>query len=368
MRFSTTKNDLIQAVNTVQKAVSSKSTLPILEGIHFEASEEGISLLGTDLELGIKTKLSGKIQEEGSTVLSAKLISEIARKLPDGNVVIETNSKNMSKITCEKSEFNIQGESGEDFPKMPEVQGDEPIQIPKELFRSLIKETIFCVAKSENIPVLTGELLEMEDGEMKLVALDGYRLALRKGKINLGVHIKEIIPERTMLELYRLLSMKEDDLFVSTTKNQALFTIGETSMVSNLLQGEFIRYQQIIPDNASTKVKANTLELLSSCERASLMARDGKNNLIKMHFDQGILEIQSNSDMGNLNETLSVEMEGDPLKIAFNCNYFIDALKAISEEEVLLDFTTSVSPCVIRPVDGDYFIYLILPVRYIEHE
>ncbi|QSX07582.1 DNA polymerase III subunit beta [Alkalibacter rhizosphaerae] len=368
MQFSTTKNDLIQAVSTVQKAVSTKSTLPILEGILFEASNEAITLLGTDMELGIKTRLEGTVKEEGSIVLSAKLISEIARKLPDGNVYFEKNNKNAVKITCNQSKFNVQGEAGEDFPKMPEVRGSEAIQIPRELFRSLIKETIFCVAKSENIPVLTGELLELENGEMKLVALDGYRLALRKGKINQGLSIKEIIPERTMMELYRLLSMKEEDLFVSTTKNQALFTIGETSMVSNLLQGEYINYKQIIPENATTKVKANTLELLASCERASLMARDGKNNLIKMHFNQGGLDIQSNSDMGDLNENLPVEMNGEPLKIAFNCNYFIDALKAISEEEVMLEFTTAVSPCVIRPVDGDYFIYLILPVRYIEHE
>lgn len=367
MQFSTTKTDLVNAVSTVQKAVSSKSTLPILEGILFNASQGAITLLGTDMEVGIKTRMDGKIKQEGSIVLSAKLIAEIARKLPDGEVHFEKSPKNSAKITCRQAEFNIQGEAGEDFPKMPEVDGTPSAVIPRELFRSLIKETVFCVAKSENIPVLTGELLELENGEMKLVALDGYRLAMRKGKINQDIHIKEIIPERTMMELYRLLSMKEEDLTISTTKNQALFTIGETIMVSNLLQGEYINYKQIIPENSNTRVKANTLELLASCERASLMARDGKNNLIKMHFHENGLDIQSNSDMGNLNENLPVEITGDPLKIAFNCNYFIDALKAISEEEVVLEFTTAVSPCVIRPVDGDYFIYLILPVRYIDH-
>lgn len=368
MQFFTTKSNLVHAVNTVQKAVSNKSTLPILEGILFEANDGTLSLLGTDMELGIKTKLEGTIKEEGSIVLSARLISEIARKLPDGVVTFASTQKNSIKITCQQSAFQLQGEAGEDFPKMPEVQGIDPVEIPKELFRSLVKETIFCVAKSENIPVLTGELLEMENGEIKLVALDGYRLALRKGKIDQGIHIKEIIPERTMQELHRLLSMNDQDLLISTTKNQALFTIGDTVMVSNLLQGEYINYKQIIPENSTTKVRVQTLELLASCERASLMARDGKNNLIKMHFNQGGLEIQSHSEMGNLQEILPVEVQGDPLKIAFNCTYFIEALKAISEEEVLLEFTTAVSPCVIRPVDGEYFTYLILPVRYIEHE
>ncbi|MBF7096086.1 DNA polymerase III subunit beta [Alkalibacter mobilis] len=367
MLFSTDKTSLVNAVNTVQKAVSNKTTLPILEGIYFEASDGEIFLMGTDMELGIKTKLEGSVIKEGSTVLSARLISEIARKLPDDQVTLEIKDNNITNITCQKSKFNIQGESGEDYPKMPDIIGEKNALIPKELFRSLIKETLFSVAKSENIPILTGELLEIENGELRLVALDGYRLALRKGQIDQGIDIKEVIPERTMMEIYRLLSMKDEDVYISTTKNQALFTIGETSMVSNLLQGEYINYKQIIPANSTTNVKVNTSELLSSCERASLMARDGKNNLIKMNFYDGILEIQSNSDMGNLNEKIDIEMDGDPLKIAFNCNYFIDALKAISEEEIMLEFTTAVSPCVIKPTDGDYFTYLILPVRYIEH-
>ncbi len=367
MQFTTTKISLVNAVNTVQKAVSTKTTLPILEGILFEAIDNDIYLMGTDMEIGIRTKLSGNVYREGKVVLSAKLISELSRKLPDDEVKIELKENNKTLISCKNSEFNIQGEAGEDFPKMPEVVGEKNALIPKELFRSLIKETIFSVAKSDNIPILTGELLEISDGEFKIVALDGYRLALRKAKTEPDIEVKEVIPERTMMEIYRLLSMKEEDVYLSATKNQVLFTIGETSMVSNLLQGEYINYKQIIPSNSTTKVKVNTQELLSSCERAALMVRDGKNNLIKMNFSDSVLEILSNSDLGNLHESIDVDMKGDPLKIAFNCNYFIDALKAVSEEEINLEFTTSVSPCVIKPVDGDYFTYLILPVRYIEH-
>ncbi|SHE40035.1 DNA polymerase III subunit beta [Alkalibacter saccharofermentans] len=367
MQFTTTKISLVNAVNTVQKAVSTKTTLPILEGILFEAIDNDIYLMGTDMEIGIRTKLSGNVYREGKVVLSAKLISELSRKLPDDEVKIELKENNKTLISCKNSEFNIQGEAGEDFPKMPEVVGEKNALIPKELFRSLIKETIFSVAKSDNIPILTGELLEISDGEFKIVALDGYRLALRKAKTEPDIEIKEVIPERTMMEIYRLLSMKEEDVYLSATKNQVLFTIGETSMVSNLLQGEYINYKQIIPSNSTTKIKVNTQELLSSCERAALMVRDGKNNLIKMNFSDSVLEILSNSDLGNLHESIDVDMTGDPLKIAFNCNYFIDALKAVSEEEINLEFTTSVSPCVIKPVDGDYFTYLILPVRYIEH-
>ncbi|NTW70994.1 MAG: DNA polymerase III subunit beta [Eubacteriaceae bacterium] len=367
MQFTTTKDALVNAVNTVSKAVSGKTTLPILEGILFQVQDDEIFLMGTDMEIGIKTKLTGDIKREGKVVLSARLLSELVRKLPEDEVSFILNENNMTKITCLNSEFNIQGESGEDFPKLPEINGEKNTVIPKDLFRSMIKETVFAVAKNDNIPILTGELLEIEEGRIKLVALDGYRLALRQGKTEEGISLKEVIPERTLVELYRLLSLKNEDLKLSATVNQVLFTLGDTSMVSSLLQGDYINYKQIIPSNHTTRVKIRKDELQSSCERASLMARDGKNNLIKMNFSGNNLEIKSNSELGNLHENITMDMEGDPLKIAFNCNYFIDALKVISEDEIVLEFTTSVSPCILKPVEGDHFVYLILPVRYIEH-
>ncbi|HCX65907.1 MAG TPA: DNA polymerase III subunit beta [Eubacteriaceae bacterium] len=367
MKFTTNKKNLLHAVNIVQKAVSSKSTMPILEGILFQVKEEGIDLMATDMEIGIKTKVEGEVIEEGSIVLSAKLIGDLVRKLPDDTISFDLSDNQTTTIKCKNSVFNIQGESGEDFPQMPEVVGDVQADIPNNLFRSLIKETVFAVAKSDNIPVLTGELLEIENGEMTLVALDGYRLALRKGKTDPDVSLKEVIPERTLSELSRLLTIEDDDIRLSSTKNQILFSLGNTVIVSNLLQGEYINYKQIIPEEGTTKVQINTKELLASCERAALMVRDGKNNLIKMNINGDQLEMESNSDIGDVKEEIPVKREGDGIKIAFNCNYFIDALKVIDEEEVQLEFTTAVSPCVIKPLEGNHFTYLILPVRYIEH-
>ncbi|MFZ7119746.1 MAG: DNA polymerase III subunit beta [Eubacteriaceae bacterium] len=368
MNFTTTKDTLLNAVNTVQKAVSNKTTLPILEGILFKVTSDTIFLMGTDLEIGIKTRLNGKINKSGSIVISAKLLSELVRKLPDDDVMIDVLENNVINIRCLNSEFNIQGESGEDFPQLPEVYSEKEILLNKDLFRSMIKETIFSVAKTESIPILTGELLEITDGTIKFIALDGYRMALRQGKISNNIKFNEVIPERTLLELFRISSLNNSDVIkITYSKNQVLFTMDETCIVSRLLEGEFINYSQIIPQNFTTRAKIKASELLSSCERASLIVRDGKNNLIKMNFGNNLLEIQSNSEVGNVNEEISIDLEGEPLKIAFNSNYFIDVLKAIGEDEVFLEFTTAVSPCVVKPVEGNNFLYLILPVRYIDH-
>lgn len=361
------KNDLLKGINTVLKAVSSRTTLPILEGILFQAINGNIYLVATDLEIGIKTNVSGQIIEEGTIVLSSKIIPELIKKLPDDDITIETDINNKTKINCLNSEFNIQGQSGNEFPELPQVINDQTINLPKDLFKSMIKETIFSVAENESIPILTGALLEINENQVKLVALDGYRLALRKGKINSTQQsLKEVVPARTLNEIYRILSIKDNDINISYTGNQILFKIGQTSIISRLLEGDFINYQQIIPNEKVTIVKIKTRDLLQSCERAALLAREGKNNLIKMDYRLDELSITSNAEIGKVQEEVFLELEGQPLKIAFNSKYFIDILKVISEEEILLEFTNSVSPCVIRPIDGDYFTYLILPVRFIE--
>ena len=369
MNFITDKDSLHNAINIVQKSVSSKTTMPILEGILFKIIDNTIYLMGTNLEIGIKTTLSGTIINSGSVVISARLISEIVRKLSDDDIVVELKENNILNIKCGNSDFNIQGQNGEDFPEIPEVITDTEISVPKELFKSMIRETIFSVAKNENIPILTGELIEIKNGTIKFIALDGYRLAIRQGFIEESSPLHEVIPERTLSELYRITSLNsEETIYISYSKNQVLFRLGSTYIVSRLLEGEYMDYNKIIPKSYATKVKVNVDDLLSSCERASLMVSSGESNLIKLHFFNNTLEISSNSEIGAVKEQLDLEMDGDPLKIAFNSAYIIDVLKIISDEEVYLEFTTSVSPCVVRPVTGNNFTYLILPVRYLEHE
>lgn len=362
------KNHLLDAVLTVQKAVSNRTSLPILEGIFIQAEMEQIKVMATDLEIGIESYIEGEILEEGEVVLSSKIIGELIRKLPDAKVQIKSDDIDKTLITCGHSKFTIQGQNAEEFPELPEVDENNTIEVPQDLFRNMIKQTIFSVATDESRPVLTGALLELEGDKVSIAALDGYRLALRRGKTSSEGNnvIREVIPGRTLSEISKILTGEEDMVYISYTGNHILFQTGKTRIISRLLEGEFINYNQIIPEEYKSKVIVNTKDLLDSCERAALLARQGKNNLIKMELDNNTLVITSNAEIGNVYEELEIKYEGQEIKIAFNSKYFIDALRVIEDEEIALEFTTSVSPCVIKPLEDHYFVYLILPVRLLE--
>lgn len=368
MNFICSRKTLLNGFSIVQKAVSARTTLPILEGILIKAEANTIRLIATDLEIGIEKSIEGEIIEEGSIVLPANFIVELIRKLPDAPVEIKSDQEHKAKISCLKSEFVIQGQGSEDFPNIPKVNGENAIEIPQDLLRNMIKQTIFSVASDETRPILTGALMEIDSNELRLIALDGYRLALRKGKTenqdNYG--ISEVIPGKTLNEVSKILTNDDDMVRISRLDKQMLFEYENTKITSRLLEGDFINYNQILPEEYKTRIRVSTNDLIESCERAELLARQGKNNLIKVEILQDRLIITSNAEVGHVREELPNEIEGEELKIAFNSRYLLDALKVIEEEEIYLDFTTSVSPCIIRPVEDDYFVYLILPVRLLE--
>lgn len=368
MNIICSKKNLLEGLSIVQKAVSNRTTLPILEGILIQAQDNQIKLIATDLEIGIERSIEGDIIEEGSVVLSSKIIVELIRKLPDAPVKMKSDDEYKTKINCASSEFIIQGQSGVDFPELPEINQEHSIEIPQDLFRNMIRQTIFSIASDETRPVLTGTLLEIEDEQVRLIALDGYRLALRRGKTENGDHysLNEVIPGRTLNEISKILTSEDEMIQISKQGNHILFQYDNTSITSRLLEGDFINYNQILPEEYKTRIKVLTSELVDSCERAELLARQGKNNLIKMEILQGKLIITSNAEIGQVHEELSIETEGQDLKIAFNSKYLLDALKIIEDHEVFLEFTTSVSPCVIKPIEDEYFVYLILPVRLLE--
>ncbi len=368
MNIVCTKANLLEGLLRVQKAVSGRTTLPILEGILIQALDGQIKLIATDLEIGIETQVEGEIIQEGSVVLSSRIIVELVRKLPNGQVELKVGEDYRTRIHCESSRFIIQGQNALEFPELPEVDDEVQIQVSQDLLRDMIRQTIFSVAVDETRPVLTGALMEASEGEIRLVALDGYRLALRRGRtVNTQAHgIKEVIPGRILNEIGKLLQGEGEEVGISRANNQILFQWEGTRIISSLLEGEFINYIQIIPEEHKSRVRISTELLLDSCERAALLAREGKNNLIKMEILQEQLVITSNAEIGQVHEEIPIQLEGEELKIAFNSKYFIEALRNIGDEEVILEFTTSVSPCVIKPVEGDNFVYLILPVRLLE--
>lgn len=367
MKFVCEKSKLIEAISTVQKAVTGKTTLPILEGILVNCKNGLLTLTATDLDLGIETKVDCNVASDGSVVLNARLFGEIIRKLPDMDIQVEIDSSFNTIITCGKSKFNLVGQNPDEYPELPVINENAMYHIPQDLIKNMIRQVIFATAQDETRPILTGVLFEVRDGLLSMVALDAYRLALRRSNIGPANNISAVIPGKTLNEVSKILNMSDDEVSITFTPNHILFNLGSTRVISRLLDGEFINYRQIIPEEYKMRVKVETRALLDSIERASLLAKEGKTNLIKMDISEQCMAITSNSQLGNVYEEVPVTLEGDGLQIAFNSKYFIDVLKIMDDEEVYLEFSSSVSPCIMKTVDDDGYIYLILPVRLIAH-
>lgn len=363
MKISIQQNTLSKAINIVQRGVSSRSTLPILSGILLRATKNELVLTGTDLELGIETKLECNVIEEGSIVLTSKLFGEVIRKLPTEEILLEADVENNVHINCGNSKFNIVGQSYEEYPQLPELDEEKSFHMSKELLRLMIKQTIFATAQDETRPILTGALMEIENSEASLIALDGYRLALKKVKINYDGEIKVVVPAKTLSEVSKIVDEDESDVKISTTENHVIFSAGHTVITSRLLEGQFLNYRDIIRNEYKTKAVVNTKELQSSIERASLLAREGKNNLIKLEMSDDTVVITSNSEVGDVYESIPIQLEGESIQIAFNSKYILDGIKAIESEKIELYLTSNVNPCIMKPLNDESYTYLVLPVR-----
>ncbi|KEI02001.1 DNA polymerase III subunit beta [Clostridium botulinum] len=363
MKFMCAKNKLQEAISIAQKAVTGKSPMPILQGIHICAKNNGLTLIGSDIDLSIETKIEAEVEEEGSIVVDSKLFGEIIRKLPNSSIHINTTENNSIEIICEKSKFDLIHMDAEEFPNLPSINENIIFSIPEKVLKNMIKGTIFAIAQDETRPILTGILFEVRDKRLNLVALDGYRLALRSNMIDNENTISAVIPGKTFNEVSKILSEDEKNVNITFTPNHILFNLGETKIISRLLEGEFIKYNSIIPEEYKLKVNAKRAELLNCIERASLMGKDGNTNLVKFDIKNDNLVITSNSQLGRVREELNIILQGDELQIAFNSKYLIDVLKILEDDEIVMEFDSSVSPCVIKSKENNTYTYLVLPVR-----
>ncbi|EQK49595.1 MULTISPECIES: DNA polymerase III subunit beta [Paraclostridium] len=364
MKIICNQKILAHKISIVQKAINGKTTLELLKGILLTAKEGTLNLTGYDLEIGIDTHIQAEIVEEGEIVINARLFGDIIRKLPDTFVEIETDSDNNVYINCLNSRFKIKGDSAVEYPRLPDVNENDLYNIPQDLLKNMIKQTVFAISQDQTKPILMGELLEIVGGNISLVAIDGYRLAVRSSEIdNMSNNTKVIIPGKTLHDVNGLLSSEDDAIQLGFDEKNAIFIINETKIITRLLDGEFIDYKKLLPREYGVRAKVNTKELLNSIERASLLSQSEKNNLIKLSIRDNSIAITSNTEKGNVYEEVSIELEGDYLDIAFNSRYFLDALKVIDSEEIFIEFTTNVNPCIIKPVDGTKYTYLLLPVR-----
>lgn len=364
MKIICSKENLMEGINIVQKAVSAKTTLPILEGILLDAGN-GLKLTGNDLEIGIECLIDADIKRPGSIVLNSRMFGDIVRRLPDSEVLLEVKENNVVIIECEKSLFEIKGLAAAGFPALPVIEMEDGLKISQKMIKDMVKQTIFAVSLDENRPVLTGSLIEFKDDNITIVSIDGFRLALRKSGIDGGsIEKRVVVPGKTLNEISKIMQPVDDQITIYTTKNQVLFDLGKCKVVSRLLEGEYLNYRGIIPQDFETKIRINTRDLLASFERASLIITTEERRFpVKLNISDELMVITSNTDVGAVREELRLEMEGNKVDIAFNPRYFIDALRVIEDENIEINFTSSIGPCTIRPVEGDAFAYLILPIR-----
>ena len=363
MIFSCDAQELNSALSVVSHSIAVRSPKPILEGVLLENCDEGLRLTCTDLSLGIETFIPAAFREEGRVVMPGKLFCEVIRKLPGGECTLSVNSRLQATVTCGAFRMSISGLDALEYPDLPEVKGDS-FSMSEGRLRGMISGTLFATAVDESRPILTGCLMEMTTESVTMVALDGFRLALRRESLHGPEHnLQCVLPGKVMGELSRILSDSEEEIEIVAGGSHVLFAMGKTRIIARTLEGEYIRYRQILPAEWKTEMRIGRRELERAIDRASLIAREGRNNLVSFAIEGEQLRITSNSETSDTEEKIPVTTTGADLTIAFNVRYVTDVLKVIDDETVVMHFNSNVSPCVICPEQGEDYLYLVLPVR-----
>lgn len=366
MKIVCKKSELVSGVNIVMKAVPSKTTMSILECILIDASANQIKLTANDMELGIETQVNGTIVERGVVAIDAKVFSDIIRKLPENDITIDVAGNYETTITCEKAKFTILGKSGEDFSYLPYIEKDNSIFLSQFTLKEMIRQTIFSVADNDSNKLMTGELFEIHGEEMKIVALDGHRIAIRNVELKDAFgDAKVIVPGKTLSEISKILTGgMEDEVQISFTKNHIVFEFDETIVVSRLIEGEYFRIEQMLSSDYSTKVSVNKRELLDCIDRATLLIKEGDKKPIILHINDEIMELKMQSFIGSMDEEIDITKEGKDIVIGFNPKFLIEALRVIEDEQISMYLVNPKAPCFIRDEEGKY-VYLVLPVQIV---
>lgn len=365
MKFICNTSILADACQSVQRAVSTKTSIPAIEGIFIKALGSELVLTGYDLEMGITTSVPAKVEENGGIVINAKVLCEILRKLPDDSVCIESDERQVAVIRSGDMEYSLIGIAPDEYPELPSVSGVFPIVLQQDILKEMIRQTIFSVAVNENKVVHTGIKFEITQNEIKLIAVDGFRLAVRKEVIDYtGEDATFIVPAKSLSEVVKLFSGEENDtVSMCVGKRHIVYEIGQYTVVSRLLDGEFLNYRSAIPNLVSTTVKVNTRKLIESIERTSLIITDKIKSPLRCSFDDNLIRISSTTALGTANDKIPAEITGAGVEIGFNNRFLLEALRVCDTDEVYLQLNGSVAPIVIVPPEGDRFLFLILPVR-----
>ncbi len=366
MKFTCEKYLLSLAVSTAGRAAASKSPVAALEGLLLEAGESGVRVTGFDLKKGIYTNFAADVSEPGSVVISARLFGEIVRKLPDGIVTVASDEYNTVNVRCGNADYNVAGTPSEDYPELPSMDHGSSITISQDTLACMISQTSFAISANESRPVYTGALLEVENGTLTMVAVDGYRLALRRESVDsCDVDaMRFIVPGSALADAEKIFVNADDQITITVGSKHVCFSVGDTVLISRRLEGEFLNYRKTVPFEFPVQLKANRADVIRCADRVSLIIDDRTKNPLRCTFGDGRLSITCATPLGRAEDSCEVEGNGGDMVIGFNNSYLMDALKAAPEEKLIINLISGSSPCVLTPEDGsEKFLYMILPVR-----
>ena len=364
MKVICQKSQLLRGINTVSKAVSNKTTMTILECILIETEDNQIKLTANNTELGIETIIDGEIVTPGKIALEAKIFSEIIKKLPESDIILETEANGNTSIHCEQLHCNIMGRPGDDFAHLPEISRENKITVSQYDLKEVIRQTIFSVSDNENNKLMTGELLNIKDNMLTITSLDGHRISVRKIELSDSYEETEIIvPGKTLQEISKILPGEaKDSVNLYITDKHILFEFENTLVVSRLLEGKFYNINQMLSTDYETKITVNKMDLLRCLDRSTLFVKESDKKPIILKIESEKMELMISSEIGSMRDQLMLEKEGKDLTIGFNPKFLVDALRVIDEEEITIYMINSIAPCIIRDENASY-LYLILPIN-----
>lgn len=365
MKFSCEKILLQNAVSTASRAVAAKSTIPALEGVLLQAGSR-LTISGYNMQTGIRTALDANVTEEGALVLPSRLFNEIIRRLPDDIVTFTANQGTNVRLTCGDASYNITALSAEDYPDLPEVEDQYSIRLPQQLLRSMISETSFAISSDEARPIHTGSLFEINENDLTVVSVDGFRLALRREPLegSKGGSFHFVAPGPALNEVEKICGDTDEEAVITLGSRHLLFDINSTQLICRRLEGEFLDYKSAIPRSNPITITANTKAMINSIDRVSVVISEKQKSPIQCVFTNGRVSMSARTVNGEASDICPVEGDGGGLTIGFNNRYLMDALKYAPADSVRMELNTGISPCVILPTEGEErFLYMVLPVR-----
>lgn len=366
MKFTCERALLQSAISTTNWAVSSKSSIQALEGLLLEATSAGLTVTGYNLETGIRTTIGANILETGKIVINAKLLGDIIRHCPDEEVAVTVTETQTVLIVCSGAKFEIIGMSAEEYPNLPEIETEQTLALPQNVLKSMINQTIFAISTNDNKPIHTGSLFEVEHGRLNVVSVDGFRLAIRTEaleSIKTDVPFSFVVPGHTLREVEKLMDDVDDLVEIMLGRKHITFSIGSTTIIARILEGEFLNYKNAIPKTNAISTSVVTKEFITSLERVSILINERIKNPVRCIFSDNSIQLLCTTPLGKSQDNCRLLEPSDKLEIGFNNRYLIDALKACPDAEVKLELNTHLSPIVMKPKEGDGYLYLILPVR-----